>query len=254
MLAARNYSATAVHAAVATGITALDQTAAAFSWGAWVRQISTAVGTYIWAHTNDAATPRNGVFVFLSTRGAINLGCPASGASSVSSIDGFVPFGRWVHVGVMYDGAGVFFYRNGKLQQRVAYTQAPAVSGTRRTAVGNDAGGTSPLRCEVWDIRVFRALALAHSQMATLCDPTAVVPACSQRLFYERNWRMAGTGAVTVPDESGNGRDLTSASTTSACDVANAPDWRRILARRGPYRFAGAVASASSYKSYHLYW
>lgn len=236
MLAVRNSLKSASLVASATGLTALDQTAAAFTWSAWIRQYYNNGSTYLWAHSDGGnaggpTPPRNGISVFINARRSISLNVWDASAASVATPDGFMPIGRWVHIAFLYDGAMCYVILNGRVVMSGAMTKAPTISGTRTTALGVAAGAAGAgMLCDLWDIRVFPALALPIGSATRLWDPTFNPPGCKQRLFYQRPFRALGTGAVTILDESGNGNSLTSSATLLECAAIDPPNWRRILA------------------------
>lgn len=255
MPAMKSYLGNNTAPALATGLTGLDQTATAFSWGAWIKNRAGSVATtsYLWTHTDNAANVRNGISIILLTRGRIDCTVADATTASATSPAGIVA-GDWAHYGIMYDGANVYTLKNGVVVAVNAMTKAPAVSGTRQTAVGQSAGGLTTFLPEVWDIRVSPAVALSLGEMKAIADPRNPMRGCKQRLFYQRNWRAAGTGAVTVPDESGNGNNLTTSAVTLDCDTTAEPDWYRVLYRPRPALKGASAAPSVLHRAYSNYW
>lgn len=250
--AVRNFLKNNNYVASATGLTALDQTAAAFTWGAWVRAPAAGANSYLWHHSDggSASGPvpaRNGISIYMNTRGSVALNVWDSSSASVQTPDGFLQPGVWTHIGARYDGAIGVWYRNGRAVYSAAMTKAPTTSaphGSRVTALGVVAGAVSGgVYADLWDIRVFPAVTLSPGDMSGLCDPTQQFPGEKQRLFYHRFTRAAGTGAITIFDESGNSNHLTSSSTLLECSTIDAPDWRRVL--RPPHIVGKAPAAPS---------
>lgn len=238
-VAVRNYAKSTNLVASATGLTALNQTTAPFTWSAWLRRYYANGGSYLWAHS-DGGNPvgpvaaQNGMQIFSGSRGSIQLVIKdGSTSQTVDTPDGFLPFGAWTHIVCWYDGAMGHILRNGRIAFSKAATKVPTVAGTRVTAFGISAGlaGASMLH-DLWDCRVFPGLAVPLQAATRLWDPTFNVDGCKQRLFYQQNWRAQGSGAVTIYDESGNGNHLTSSATTLDCDRIDAPDWRRLMLPR----------------------
>lgn len=241
--AIKNYTGSLVTVAEATGLTSLDQTAAAFSIGVWVQvPAKTGLSGYIWMHSDNAGAARNGIGLYITNKGRVDFFAFSASSNSVTSPDYFLPLDVWVHLGVRYDGAFVTYFLNGAPAFRAAFTSAPTISGTRKTYVGYNATGFATLGAEVGDIRVFPALALPESSMTELMDPMSHVPGCKQRLFWRDEFRARGTGAVTILDESGTGNHMTSASTLANCAPCAPPDWQRILT---PKRFRRQSALAA---------
>jgi hypothetical protein len=244
----RNYLENTGRSASATGLTGLDQTATAFSWGAWLwlsRNLALGRPT-LWGHADNQASPKNGILVFANPDGGIRLGVQTGSNNNFDSVAGIVPHRAWCHVGVMYNGSRYFTYRNGVLVSSVACSTTPTVSGTRATQIGWNVSSSTSLRsARLWDIRVFPALALSHGEMMALADPRSILRGCKQRLCYQRNWRVQGSGAVTLFDESGNGNNLTTSATTLEADTDAEPDWYGILRGRRVFgRVAGGGAAA----------
>lgn len=240
----RNYLENTGRSASATGLTGLDQTATAFSWGAWLwvsRNLALGRST-LWGHADNQASPKNGILVFANQDGGIRLGVQTAANNSFDSVAGIVPHRSWCHVGVMYNGSRYFTYRNGVLVSSVACSTTPTVSGTRTTQIGWNVSSSTSLRSSrLWDIRVFPALSLSHGEMVALADPRSILRGCEQRLCYQRNWRVQGSGAVTLFDESGNGNNLTTSATTLEADTDAEPDWYGVL--RGRRVFGRAPAA-----------
>lgn len=244
----RNFLENTGRSASATGLTGLDQTATAFSWGAWLwvsRNLALGRPT-LWGHADNQASPKNGILVFANQDGGIRLGVQTTANNNFDSVAGIVPHRAWCHVGVMYNGSRYFTYRNGVLVSSVACSTTPTVSGTRATQIGWNVSSSTSLRSSrLWDIRVFPALALSHGEMMALADPRSILRGCKQRLCYQRNWRVQGSGAVTLFDESGNGNNLTTSATTLEADTDAEPDWYGIL--RGRRVFGRAPAGGTAY-------
>lgn len=246
MPAIRNALGTFVTSATATGLTGLNNASPLFSWGAWLRMDPAKMGSgqaSIWCHADNASSPRNGVGVFVINTGELRLRPWTASQQLVQSPHGVVD-GRWAHYGIRKDANAVTFFKNGRAIFRVANTITMTVSGTRLTQVGLTIGGIQSLAgAYVWDIRVFPVLALTDAEMAALADPRSHITGCKQRLFWQRNWRAIGSGAITLPDESGTGNNLTTSATSLAADAIAEPDWYGILRGR---RTFGRVASGGA--------
>lgn len=233
--------------ATATGLTGLDQAVAAFSWGAWVYRSHVVTGgrPSLWCHADNQGSPRNGITIRGGPNGDPSFSAQTGSANAVFSQGGMMPLG-WSHLAFRYDGAQVWHYVNGHFRVSSPLTAVPTVSGTRVTQIGfNQSGSSSLFLWRLWDIRVFPALALTDAEMRELADPRSIVRGCKQRLCFERNWRAAGSGAVTLFDESGNGNNLTTSGTTLHADTDDEPNWRRILRmRRIPYARPSGLTQA----------
>lgn len=226
-----NRPQTTAASATATGLTGLDQTAAAFSWSAWLwRSTSTSTGRIsLWCHADNQSSPRNGITLRASATGDFSFAANTSAQNATFSRVGIIPHG-WSHVGVRYDGTTVAVFVNRRLVDVQAFSTAPTVSGTRVTQIGfSQTGSACIFGWRLWDIRVFPALALSYAEMQSLADPRSFVRGCKQRLCYQHNWRSQGSGAVTLFDESGNGNHLTTSATTLLADTDAEPRWRQWL-------------------------
>ena len=246
MPAIRNALGTFVTSATATGLTGLDNASKLLTWSAWLRMDPSKMGSgqsSVWCHADDQWSPRNGAGVFVFHTGELRLRPWTASQQAVQSPHGLVD-GRWAHFVIRKDANAVTFFRNRRNVLRVANTISMTVSGTRRTQVGLTIGGVQSLAgVEVWDIRVFPGIALSDAECALLADPRSQVAGCKQRLFWQRNWRAIGSGAITLPDESGNGNNLTTSATTLVADPMPEPDWYRILRDRKVF---GRVAAGGT--------
>jgi len=246
--ALRAASTTNAVSATATGLTGLDNAGTDFSWGAWLRTdppLMSGGQSSIWVHANDAASPRHGIAIFALGTGELRIRPQTSANNLVSSPNGLVTR-QYNHFGIRKNATAVTFFRNGRAVAQVATTLSPTVSGTRQTQIGGPTfGGIQALHgVDVWDIRVFPLLALSDAEMALLANPRSDVAGCKQRLIYQHAWRVAGTGAVTLLDESGSGNSLTTSGTTELAAVIEEPDWYNVLHNR---RVFGRAAGGTLY-------
>lgn len=254
MPALRNATTTNTVSASATGLTGLDNAGLAFSWSAWlrIRPNDMPIGqgqAAIWVHAdNGGGQSKNGISIFVNGTGGVRFRPQTASTNLVQSPAGVVTT-EWQHIGIRKDSTAVTFFRNGRAVASVANTVTPTVSGTRLTELGGPTvSGVMSLRgVDVWDVRVFPLLALSNGEMGMLADPRSSVRGCKQRLLYQHNWRVAGSGAQTLLDESGNGNSLTTSATTEHASVIDEPDWHLVLFGRRVFgRAPGGVLYTQS--------
>ena len=207
----------------ATGLTGLDTTSLDFSLTVWVKLRS---ACDVYRHGNSSNPFRDGHYIYvLNVGGAARfMACQSAGSTQANSSVRFVSISQWCHLGFVSSADGVLFYRDGRLFSTAAPLTAPTVAGTRTTEVPGTSGGG--LLGAAFDWRVFPGVALSPGEILATMDPRRAVGRCAGR-WFARTW--ANGASVSIPDESGNGNNLTAHSQLLRASQVEEPPWREAV-------------------------
>ena len=148
-----------------------------------------------------------------------------NGQSNIlSTSQGNVPTGEWLHVGIVYDGSNMTLFRNGS-QAAGTYNPVAATGNTVNNTNVFEIFAQTSLQYGISNLQIWNT-ALSAPEVTTLYNSgvpllTGTQPQASNlkawyKLDQSANWDVSSSGNWTIPDASGNGNDGTSSGMTSA--------------------------------------